>query len=85
MSSFQLIQRTKVESLDIEILHYEHPATGAVHYHLACDYDEKSFGGAAYHAARLDGRGAYWSTALFAVVKNTLCATRFYDDAPFAQ
>lgn len=43
MSSFQLIQRTKVESLDIEILHYEHPATGAVHYHLACDYDEKVF------------------------------------------
>ncbi|MEN9464346.1 MAG: hypothetical protein RL217_527, partial [Pseudomonadota bacterium] len=43
MSFFQLIQRTKVESLDIEILHYEHPSTGAVHYHLACDYDEKVF------------------------------------------
>lgn len=43
MSSFKLINSTKVESLDLEIFHYQHPKTGAVHYHLANDYDEKVF------------------------------------------
>lgn len=43
MSSFRLIGSTQVESLNIDVLHYEHTATGAVHYHLACDHDEKVF------------------------------------------
>ena len=40
---FKLIDRTPIESLNIEVQHYEHIKTGAVHYHLACDHDEKVF------------------------------------------
>ena len=41
--SFKLIDRTPIESLNIEVQHYEHIKTGAVHYHLACDHEEKVF------------------------------------------
>lgn len=40
---FKLIDSTLIESLNIEVQHYEHSRTGAVHYHLACDHDEKVF------------------------------------------
>lgn len=42
-SAFRLLGRTRVESLNIEIQHYEHTATGAVHYHLATEHAEKVF------------------------------------------
>lgn len=42
-SAFRHLGNTRVESLNIEIQHYEHIATGAVHYHLATDHDEKAF------------------------------------------
>jgi len=42
-NAFRHLGSTRVESLNIDILHYEHIATGAVHYHLATDYDEKAF------------------------------------------
>ena len=42
-SAFRLVGSTPVASLNIEIQHYEHIATGAVHYHLATDHDEKVF------------------------------------------
>lgn len=41
--SFKLIDRTPIDSLNIEVQHYEHISTGAVHYHLACDHEEKAF------------------------------------------
>lgn len=41
--AFRHVGSTRVESLNIEIQHYEHLATGAVHYHLATDHDEKVF------------------------------------------
>ncbi len=41
--AFRHLGSTRVESLNIEIQHYEHLATGAVHYHLATDYDENVF------------------------------------------
>ena len=42
-NAFRHLGSTRVESLNIDILHYEHITTGAVHYHLATDYDEKAF------------------------------------------
>ncbi|MCD8521489.1 MAG: insulinase family protein [Saccharospirillaceae bacterium] len=42
-NAFRHLGSTRVESLNIDIHHYEHIATGAVHYHLATDYDEKAF------------------------------------------
>ncbi|WP_430462494.1 insulinase family protein [Thalassolituus sp. LLYu03] len=41
--AFRHVGSTRVESLNIDIQHYEHTATGAVHYHLATDHDEKAF------------------------------------------
>lgn len=41
--SFKLINSTQIESLNIEVQHYEHINTGAVHYHLACEHEEKVF------------------------------------------
>lgn len=41
--AFRFIGTTPVESLNLEVQHFEHVATGAVHYHLACDHDEKAF------------------------------------------
>lgn len=41
--AFRHVGSTRVESLNIEIQHYEHLATGAVHYHLATDHDENVF------------------------------------------
>jgi Zn-dependent M16 (insulinase) family peptidase len=42
-SAFRHIGKTRVESLNIDIEHYEHINTGAVHYHLATEHDEKAF------------------------------------------
>lgn len=41
--SFKLINSTPIESLNIEVQHYEHEKTGAVHYNLACEHEEKVF------------------------------------------
>ena len=41
--AFRHLGNTRVESLNLEIQHYEHLATGAVHYHLATEHDEKVF------------------------------------------
>ena len=42
-SAFRHLGSTRVESLNIDIHHYEHIATGAIHYHLDTDHDEKAF------------------------------------------
>ena len=42
-AQFRLVSSTPVESLNIGIDHYEHLQTGAVHYHINCDHDEKAF------------------------------------------
>lgn len=42
-ASFRQIASTPVESLNIEIEHYEHIKTGAVHYHIRSDHEEKAF------------------------------------------
>lgn len=41
-NAFKLISKTKIEALDIDVLHYRHQDTGMIHYHLACDYDENA-------------------------------------------
>lgn len=40
---FELIDRRNVASLNLEIRHYRHPVTGAEHYHMASDHQEKVF------------------------------------------
>ena len=42
-SAFNLISSTPVESLNIVIHHFQHQKTGAVHYHIASEHDEKVF------------------------------------------
>lgn len=42
-AAFRHINATQVESLNLTVHHYEHIKTGAVHYHLASDHDEKAF------------------------------------------
>ena len=42
-SSFEFISSTLVPSLNLTVEHYQHKKTGAVHYHLACDHQEKVF------------------------------------------
>ncbi|TGG95684.1 peptidase M16 [Natronospirillum operosum] len=42
-NAFELIDRRPIESLALELQHFRHPATGAEHYHLATDHDEKVF------------------------------------------
>lgn len=42
-AAFRHIDATQVESLNLTVHHYEHIKTGAVHYHLASDHDEKAF------------------------------------------
>ena len=41
--AFELISSTPVDSLNIAIQHYQHKKTGAVHYHIASEHDEKVF------------------------------------------
>lgn len=41
--AFELISSTPVDSLNIEIQHYQHKKTGAVHYHIASEHNEKVF------------------------------------------
>ncbi|UTW49911.1 insulinase family protein [Bacterioplanoides sp. SCSIO 12839] len=41
--AFRLIDSTVVESLNLTVHHFEHQKTGAVHYHLESDHDEKAF------------------------------------------
>lgn len=43
MNDFQLIQKTVLDGLDIEIEQYVHQTTGMLHYHLASDHDENAF------------------------------------------
>lgn len=42
-SSFEFISSTEISSLNLTVEHYQHKATGAVHYHLAADHQEKVF------------------------------------------
>ncbi len=42
-ASFKKLSSTAVDSLNIEIEHYEHIKTGAPHYHIRSDHDEKAF------------------------------------------
>lgn len=42
-SSFRAVSSTPVDSLNIVIEHYEHIKTGAPHYHIRSDHDEKAF------------------------------------------
>lgn len=41
--AFQLIQSTRIESLDIDYEEYQHSTTGARHIHLAADHKENVF------------------------------------------
>ncbi|MDO4451037.1 MAG: insulinase family protein [Moraxella sp.] len=41
--AFTLKHRHHIDALDITVLTCEHSATGATHYHLACDNDENAF------------------------------------------
>ena len=42
-AAFRHCGSTEVESLNLTVHHFEHIKTGAVHYHLASDHDEKAF------------------------------------------
>jgi Zn-dependent M16 (insulinase) family peptidase len=42
-SAFDFISSTEVSSLNLTVEHYQHKKTGAVHYHLAADNQEKVF------------------------------------------
>lgn len=42
-SSFEFKGRTEISSLNLAVEHYEHKKTGAVHYHLASENQEKVF------------------------------------------
>ena len=42
-SAFRHLGETEIESLSLVVHHYEHIATGAVHYHLETGQEEKSF------------------------------------------
>ena len=42
-SAFEFISSTEVSSLNLTVEHYQHKQTGAVHYHLASDNQEKVF------------------------------------------
>lgn len=42
-SAFEFISSTEVSSLNLTVEHYQHKLTGAVHYHLAADNQEKVF------------------------------------------
>lgn len=42
-SAFEFISSTEVSSLNLTVEHYQHTQTGAVHYHLASDNQEKVF------------------------------------------
>ncbi|RKM21821.1 peptidase M16 [Moraxella catarrhalis] len=41
-SSFELIDKRRIEALDITVLTSRHRLTGATHYHLACDNSENA-------------------------------------------
>lgn len=42
-SAFEFVSSTEVNSLNLTVEHYKHIKTGAVHYHLACENQEKVF------------------------------------------
>lgn len=42
-NSFELIERRFVDTLNLEFQAWRHPATGARHFHLACDDDDNAF------------------------------------------
>ena len=41
--SFEHLRSAHVDSLDIELHEFRHPATGAMHYHIAADNPENVF------------------------------------------
>lgn len=41
--AFRAVSSTSVESLNVEVQQYEHIKTGAIHYHIASEHDEKVF------------------------------------------
>ena len=54
--AFQLLRQHHVEALDILVSEYKHKVTGAVHYHLATDYDENVFL-VAFRTQPMDSKG----------------------------
>jgi len=54
--AFQLVRQHHVEALDILVSEYKHKVTGAVHYHLATDYDENVFL-VAFRTQPMDSKG----------------------------
>ena len=41
--AFDALREARIDSLNLTVEHYEHKATGAVHYHLASDSPENVF------------------------------------------
>lgn len=54
--AFQLVRQHHVEALDILVSEYKHKVTGAMHYHLATDYDENVFL-VAFRTQPMDSKG----------------------------
>ena len=54
--AFQLLRQHHVEALDIQVSEYKHKVTGAVHYHLATNYDENVFL-VAFRTQPMDSKG----------------------------
>ena len=75
-SAFEFISSTEVSSLNLTVEHYQHTKTGAVHYHLAADNQEKVFMVA---LRTIQKTVLVWriflNIPLCAVVKNIRCAT----------
>ena len=42
-TSFELIERRHIDTLNLEFQAYRHPASGARHFHLACEDDNNAF------------------------------------------
>lgn len=43
LTGFALIRSHRIETLDVEVIEYEHRGTGAKHFHLASDHEERVF------------------------------------------
>ena len=43
LSGFVRIRSHRIETLDLEVIEFEHHGTGAKHFHLACDHEELVF------------------------------------------
>ena len=42
-AGFARIRSHRIETLDLEVIEYEHRGTGAKHFHLASDHEERVF------------------------------------------